>query len=221
MKKISVKRVLMSLMGVMVCGFSVGIFKLAAMGVDPFQSFMAGLNQLIPISFGLLYIIANVILLVFAIVCNRKCIGIATFINMFLVGYVTEFSYGLLQKLIVNPGIAVRILCLVIAVVIMCFGSAFYMTADLGVSTYDAVAITIAYKWKKGRFKYDRIITDVICVILGILLHLLGGGALGGIPAFVGAGTIVTAFFMGPLIDFFNERCAKPFLGRQDVNTGA
>ena len=37
------KRIAMSLFGVIICAVSVGIFKIAALGVDPFQSFMAGL----------------------------------------------------------------------------------------------------------------------------------------------------------------------------------
>ena len=45
------KRVFMSLFGVIICAISVGIFKIAALGVDPFQSFMAGLDALVPIGF--------------------------------------------------------------------------------------------------------------------------------------------------------------------------
>ncbi|SDZ88740.1 hypothetical protein SAMN02745687_00961, partial [Lachnospiraceae bacterium NK3A20] len=43
------RRIAMSLCGVIICAVSVGIFKIAALGVDPFQSLMAGLDQLIPI----------------------------------------------------------------------------------------------------------------------------------------------------------------------------
>ena len=41
------KRIFMCVIGVMVCAVSVGFFKLAAFGVDPFQSFMSGADQLI------------------------------------------------------------------------------------------------------------------------------------------------------------------------------
>jgi uncharacterized membrane protein YczE len=51
----------MSLFGVIICAISVGIFKIAALGVDPFQSLMAGLDKLIPIPFGTLYVIVNVL----------------------------------------------------------------------------------------------------------------------------------------------------------------
>ena len=73
----------MSLFGVIICAISVGIFKIAALGVDPFQSLMSGLDKLIPISFGTLYVIVNAVLLLFSLFADRHYIGIATFINLF------------------------------------------------------------------------------------------------------------------------------------------
>lgn len=213
-KKNLAKRIFMSLFGVVICAISVGVFKIAALGVDPFQSFMAGLDKLIPLDFGLLYIIVNALLLIFALVFDRHYIGIATFINLFLLGYITQFSYQFLQTVIVEPSIFVRAACLVAGVVVICFGSAFYMTADLGVSTYDAVALIIVNTWKKGKFQYVRIFTDIVCVILGAALFVLGGGKISAIPTIAGIGTIITAFFMGPLIEFFNVHVARPLLAK-------
>lgn len=212
------KRILMSLFGVIICAISVGIFKIAALGVDPFQSFMAGLDALIPIGFGTLYVIANAVLLLFALIFDKHYIGIATFINLFLLGYITQFTYESLQKVIIEPSMVVRLICLVTGVVIICFGSAFYMTADLGVSTYDAVALIICNTWKKGKFQYVRIITDLVCVILGAVLFLLSGGEVSKIPTIVGVGTIITAFFMGPLIELFNVHIARPILADKSEN---
>ena len=213
-KKNLAKRIFMSLFGVIICAISVGVFKIAALGVDPFQSFMAGLDKLVPLDFGLLYIIVNALLLIFALVFDRHYIGIATFINLFLLGYITQFSYQFLQTVIVEPSIFVRAACLVVGVVVICFGSAFYMTADLGVSTYDAVALIIVNTWKKGKFQYVRIFTDIVCVILGAALFVLGGGKISAIQTIAGIGTIITAFFMGPLIEFFNVHVARPLLAK-------
>ncbi len=210
--KILARRIGMSLCGVIICAVAVGFFKMAAFGVDPFQSLMSGLDQLIPIPFGTLYVIVNGVLLVFSLVFNRHSIGIATFINLFLLGYITQFSLETLQGWFPAPGIWLRILFLVIGIGVICVGSALYMTADLGVSTYDAVAITMSGKWKWGRFRYIRIATDLVCVALGIAAFLAGGGSWSRVPEFVGAGTIITAFFMGPLIEFFNARIARPLL---------
>ena len=208
------KRIMMSVIGVLVCAVSVGFFKLAAFGVDPFQSFMSGMDQLIPIEFGTLYVIVNICLLVFALAFDRHYIGIATFVNLFLLGYVVQFSYDTLQVIFPAPSMIVRIVSFVFGFVMLCFSSSIYMTADLGVSTYDAVALIMANTWKIGKFKYIRICTDVVCVVVGIALFLLGGGEMAMIPTFVGVGTILTAFFMGPLIDFFNRKFAIPFLNR-------
>lgn len=206
------KRIVMSVLGVLIGGVSVAIFKTAAFGVDPFQTLMAGLDKMIPISFGTLYVITNVVLLSFALIFDRHYINLATFINLFLLGYVTQFTYGFLQKLLPNPSIIIRAICLIAGIVIICIGSALYMTADLGVSTYDAVALIISNTWKKGQFKYIRIATDLVCVILGTVLFVLAGGLIKDIPTIAGVGTIITAFFMGPLIEFFNEKIARPIL---------
>lgn len=210
--KNSKKRLFMTLFGVIICAISVGIFKIAALGVDPFQSFMAGLDAAVPLDFGLLYIMANAVLLLFSLIFDRHFIGIATFINLFLLGYITQFTYDFLQTIFVNPSMVTRVICLVVGVVIICFGSAFYMTADLGVSTYDAVALIISGTWEKGKFQYVRIITDLVCVALGVGLFLLAGGSVSMIPTIAGVGTIITAFFMGPLIEFFNVHVARPIL---------
>lgn len=206
------RRILMSFFGVMMGAIAVAFFKLAAFGVDPFQSLMSGLDQLIPIQFGTLYVIVNVVLLTFSVIVDRHNIGIATFINLTLLGYVTQFTLDYLHKIFVDPSMVVRVISMLVGIVVICIGSALYMTADLGVSTYDAIAIVMANKWKLGKFKYIRICTDLVCIVLGIITFLIGGGLAKDILTFVSVGTIITAFFMGPLIEFFNEKIARPLL---------
>lgn len=208
------KRIFMSLFGVLVSGVCVGFMKVAAFGVDPFQVLVAGLDRTIPIQFGTLYVLINVVLLLFSLVADRHNIGLATFINLFLLGYVVDFTRNTLSALFPAPGMVLRVGFMIFGIVALCIGSALYMTADLGVSTYDAVAIVMSRKWKWGQFKYVRICTDLVCVLLGGLLIYLGSGSFGEIVASIGVGTIVTAFFMGPLIEFFNEKIARPMLGQ-------
>jgi uncharacterized membrane protein YczE len=208
------KRLLMTLSGVLICGISVGMFKRAAFGVDPFQSFMSGLDALIPISFGTLYVIVNVILLTFSFFADRHYIGIATLINLSLFGYITQYVLDFLLQAFPELSITARILMLIVAIIIICFGSSLYFVADLGVSTYDAIALILSEKWHIAKFKYCRIVTDFICVALGIGLYLLAGGAVSSIMEITGVATIITAFFMGPLIEFFNTRVSRPFLNR-------
>ena len=214
MKDRLTRRIGMSALGVVICGVSVGMFKHAALGVDPFQALMSGLDAVIPIRFGTLYVLVNLLLLLFALVFDRHKIGLATLINLFLLGYIAEFSQKCVFALLPDPSLPVRFVLLGAAIVIMCMASAFYFTADLGVSTYDALSLIWSERQKKLPFFACRVISDLVCVGLGVLLCRLAGFTPVEITREVGIGTVVTAFFMGPLIEFFNRTVARPFLNR-------
>lgn len=195
------KRVFMALIGVSLCGFSVGLFKMSLFGTDPFQCFVGGIyNYMNFISFGTLYTLINLLMLICIFILERHYIGIATFINIFGIGYIVELTTSWLNKYFGDADLMIRLILLLLGVILMCFASSLYYTADLGVSTYDAMALIIAKK-KKLKFKYVRITTDLICVLIGFILHTI-----------IGVGTLFTALFMGPLIEFFNVYFARPFL---------
>ena len=202
------KRLLMTLTGVLVCSFSVGMFKLAAFGVDPFQCFAQGSHLLVSdqLQYGTYYLGISLVMLAGVWLWDKHYVGLATFINMFFTGYVVDYSYRLLVLWFPEVTLMQRALLLVAAVVIMCLGSALYYTADLGVSVYDAISLILAKRRIKLRgavipFKWIRVFSDLVCVGLGSLF--------GKMP---GVGTLITAFFMGPLISFFNHSVAEPLL---------
>lgn len=210
--KLMKKRIIMCVVGVMICGISVGFFKYAALGVDPFQSFMSGLDALIPIEFGTLYVIANICLLTFSLIADRHYIGLATIINLTLLGYVAQYTLELLQLMLGDTTLAIHVVCMIIGILLSCFSASLYFVADLGVSTYDAIALIITETWKIGEFKYVRIISDFTCVAVGTILYFVATKGFDGLTTIVGIGTIITAFFMGPLIDVFSEKISKPML---------
>ena len=213
-RKLLIRRILMSVIGVLICGVSVGFFKRSEYGVDPFQSLMSGLNAVIPINFGTLYVIVCAVLIIFSLLFGRHYLGIATLVNLFLLGYVADFSLKVLTKIFPEAGPVLRGVLLVIGIVALCLSSAFYFSADLGVSVYDAVSLIVTEVWHKGVFKYNRIISDTICVAAGAALLWIGSGSVKVIFQNIGIGTIVTMFFMGPLITFFNVHVAQPMLGK-------
>lgn len=200
------RRALMTLFGVLICAFSVGLFSHSGMGVDPFQVFAQSLGARVEewtgLDYGTFYMILNLLMLVGIFFWNRRKIGLGTVMNIFLVGYIASASEALMKLLFPDPSLPARLALLAVGVVVMCFGSAFYFVGDLGVSTYDAVALTLAERTKQQWFKYIRIATDLICVAAGWLI--------GGKEDIIGAGTIITAFFMGPLIAFFRRTVAEP-----------
>ena len=208
------KRILMTTIGVLISAISVGFFKIAAFGVDPFQCLVAGINTVIPIPFGILYMLLNIFLLIFDFFADKSYIGIATFINLFLFGYMVQFSYTILQLLFPVASFPLRIGFLIIGVVFMSFASSLYYTSNLGVSTYDAVPLIISNKWKLIKFQYYKIICDLCCIAIGVFCHAISQGNFSKISSIAGIGTVITAFFMGPLIEFFNVHISRPWLNK-------
>jgi uncharacterized membrane protein YczE len=188
----------MTLGGVSVCGFSVGMFNFSSFGMDPFQVLAHGISYHVPIGFGTLYMIINLVMLGGVFLFDRAKIGLGTFINIFLLGYVVEYSSWMFKTYVPSNDLWVRVVFLGVGILILCIGASLYFVGDLGVSTYDAIALTLSER-TPIKFQYLRIGTDLVCTISGFLFG-----------AVVGVGTLVTVFFMGPLIAYFRRRLAIP-----------
>jgi len=207
-----IRRIWMTVFGVLVMGMSVGLFSLSGLGMDPFQILAHGIWRHTFLSFGSCYTIICIVMLVIVLVLDRSKIGLGTLINLFLVGYVADFSESLFASLIPSRSLGVRLVLLLAALLIMCFSSAFYFTADLGVSVYDALSLTASERTPIP-FQACRITSDLLCVIIGGLLCYLSDHDLtasGALLSTAGIGTIITAFFMGPFIAFFRRTITDP-----------
>ena len=192
------RRILMTVCGISLNGIAVGMFNFSDFGMDPFQVFAHGLWSLVSIGFGTFYMMLNLVLLAGMFFMDRGKIGPGTFINLFLLGYVAEFSGWVWDTLFPRPGLALKCIFLVTGILLISLAAALYFTADLGVSTYDVIALYLDDR-TRFPFQYLRIATDIICVVIGFSLH-----------ATVGIGTLVTAFFMGPVIAFFRKYVSEP-----------
>ena len=208
---VMIKRIIMSISGVVLCGLSVGMFKHAAFGVDPFQALMSGLDAVIPIRFGTLYVIVNVLLLSFPLLVDRRKIGLATFINLFLLGYVVEFSQSLCAQLFPALGLAGRAILLAAALVPLALASSLLH----GGSGRIHLALVWSERQSRIAFPLCRILTDSACVLAGGALCLLSGMSFPQLFGSIGIATVITAFFMGPLIEFFNKTVSRPLLGAE------
>ena len=202
------RRIVMAALGILLTGISIGFFKRALFGVDPYQCYVNGLANVIPIRYGTLYALVNLLQLIVVFFLNKRYIGISTLMNLFLLGYIVEFSESVLTGLFGDAALGLRIVFLLIGIVVTCVAAALYYSADLGVSTYDAIPLHIAAREPKLfgcalPFKAVRIIADLICTAIGVAL-----GARAGL------GTVVTALFMGPLITFFRRTISDPLVNK-------
>lgn len=205
-KQYLARRIIMTTFGTLLCGVSVGLFRNSAFGVDPFQCFCGGIANIVPLDFGTLYLLINIALMVFMFFFYRRSIGIYTFVNMFLLGYMIDFSDKVIASLIVSPSVLARFVLLVSALVLVSIASGFIFSSDLGVSTYDWLAFFLSKKCRKIPFKYARVVTDLVCCAVGLILGVVPGIA-----------TVFTALCMGPFIAFFRKHLTDPMVPALNV----
>ena len=192
------RRCVMTVAGVMLSGFSVGMFNASAFGMDPFQVFAHGVWEHVPIGFGTFYMLLNLAMLIGVFLIDKTKIGLGTFINIFLLGYMVDFSTWIWNRQVFTGTLIARGLLLAVGILLLCLASSLYFVGDLGVSTYDAIALCISER-KKWRFFIVRVVCDLICSLTGF--------ALGAV---LGLGTLVSAFGMGPMISYFNVHISEP-----------
>ena len=202
------KRILMMLIGNVILGTGAGMLRAADFGVDPYQCFVLGIDKALKLGYGTTFVIVNAVFLVLMLILARKMLNVGTLVNMFFLGYIIDFSYSMCMKISSSPSFFVRVVYFIVSIILITFSSAVIYTADMGVSTYDWIALKTAEVQKKVSFKWCRVGTDLICVIIGLVFSIIPG-----------IGTIVTAFLLGPLVSFFRTYCSEPFLYGRNKET--
>lgn len=137
-------RILFVIIGVLLIGIAIGMLRLSAFGSDPFTVMNLGFSGLLSWQFGTWQLLVNCVLFLFMLRKARDLIGFGTVFNMVCVGYIADALVWLYHKGFGEAvSLAFRIVLLIIAVGLFCFGVAFYMRGDMGISPYDAVGYLI------------------------------------------------------------------------------
>lgn len=192
------RKLIVAMLGLMICGVGVGIFLYSGLGVDPASVFELGIAKVFHITYGTASAAINVVILAIVFFLDRSYINIASILAIFGIGYtadLTNFVLGLFLK--GEQHIGVRIVMIVIGLLIMSTGIAAYIRADLGVGAIDLISEIISNKLKLS-YRGVRIGADITFVIVGFLL----GGA-------VGIGTVLAAFMTGPSVQFLRPYVYK------------
>lgn len=206
-----IRRCVMMLVGILFISICVGSYRLSGFGVDAFTCMNLGISGAVNMMFGTWQLIINIVILIVVFFTVRKCIGAGTIVNMICVGYGADFICWIVNDVLkIEMILPLRIAALLLGCVFAGLGVAFYMVAEMGIAPYDSVALIIEKITKKKiSFQYARVLSDVTCVIIGVVFCLISGGDLWMI---VGIGTIINAFFNGPLIQFFKTHVTSRFL---------
>ncbi|SKC76564.1 YczE/YyaS/YitT family protein [Maledivibacter halophilus] len=182
------KRLLTVFIGVYFIGLGIAIEIKGNLGINALTLFCEGLGKKINVSLGTASIMLLTIIPLILFFIDKRRIGIGTFVNGIVTGFLIDFHSRLFSYFTVDS-ILIRFILMLSGVIITGIGIGIYINAQLGEAGIDAIMVLLADRLKT-QIKYVRIVIDIVLVILGFLM----GGSLG-------ISTFVSMVLYGVVID--------------------
>ncbi len=179
------------MVGLVLFGFGLALMVIAELGLSPWDVFHQGISERTGIPIGRVVIITGLLLLV-AWIPLREKIGIGTIANAIVIGVTLDLALLVLPESL--DLLAARWLAMLTGILIVAVGSGLYIGAGLGPGPRDGLMTGL------GRITGYPIGLVRAVLEIGVLIV---GWLLGGT---IGAGTLVFAFGIGPLVQFFLSR---------------
>ena len=196
---------IMMILGIMLIGFSVAIFRLIAFGTDPYSAMNLGFTNIFPLSYGTMQLAVNLVLLLFQLRFAKKTMGVGSFINLILLAYMSDYFLYVLKTVPINYELLeIRILLLLISLIFLTFAISLYTISDLGIAPYDCLSVFMSEKWSI-KYHWCRIMTDSTCIAIAFLLD-----------SEIGIITLFLALCTGPFVSYFNKNVSIPLRLRYD-----
>ncbi|SDU52742.1 membrane protein YczE [Jiangella alkaliphila] len=170
--------------GLLLYGFSMALLIEAGLGLDPWDVLHQGIAERTGLTIGTVVIVVGVLVLLLWIPLRQKP-GVGTIANALLIGLAADASIWLLPA---PEPLAVRIVFMVSGVMLNAVATAAYIGARLGPGPRDGLMTGLVRRTGRS----VRLVRTSIEVVVLATGWLLGGT--------VGAGTVVYALSIGPLV---------------------
>lgn len=181
------RRLFQLFIGLTLYGASMALMLRAALGLDPWDVFHQGLSTQVGLSIGKVINLVGLAVLLLWIPLKQRP-GVGTVANVILIGTAMDLTLSVLPPI---EGLAWQVAALLVSVGLNGVAGALYIGAGLGPGPRDGLMTGLA-----GRTGWS-----LRLVRTGIELTVLAlGWVLGGT---VGIGTLLYAFTIGPLVQFF------------------
>lgn len=191
---VTFRRVAGMLVGIVIISLGVALFKFAHLGNDPFNALNIRSAELAGLTLGVQNLIYNAVFFTMQMIWGRRYVGFGIVANAVCCGFIITFFYDFLTAHFAQAAtLPAQLPWVAAAVVCTSLGISLHQTSDLGVAPYDYLALGLRDHTPLPYF-CCRLFTDTLCALLAFLL----GGLLG-------LGTLICAFCLGPLIQFFQH----------------
>lgn len=200
-QKISLRRILGMIAGVVIIGVGIAVFKFSHLGNDSISALNLRIAELSGLPFSIENVLMNLCLFVPQLIWGRRYIGLGTIINSFCIGFIVTFTSDVMTAAFGTANtLPVQLFWVAVGVLVVAFGCSLYQTADLGVAPYDALSLMMADRLPVPYFGC-RVFTDALCAVIAFVL--------GGL---IGLGTLICAFGLGPFVQFFTKHFSEKVL---------
>ena len=187
--KNDLKKLPVLFIGFIFLSFGIVLTKRSDLGMDAWGIFHQGLSVKLGISFGLIIIYFGLIVLVLSVLFLKTKIGIATILNVLIVGLIINFFDNLITYI---PDTTLeKVLVIVVGLVTLSFGRSLYISSRLGAGPRDGIFVGLS-RITKIDVKYVKPAIEFTVLIIGVLL----GGTFG-------FGTIFLIITSGYLVQYF------------------
>ena len=190
------KRILIIIVGSIIAAYGITLALYAGFGGATLAVLWQGISQTFHISIGMASFIVAIVMILFAVIYDRKQIHIGTVLYQIVYSFCVDLFANLH---IYSRYMWINFFIMLVGVILFAAGTGLYASSSLGRGSYEAVTFALTEK-NNWQVKIVRMILDVIMVVTGVLL----GGSFG-------VCTIVTIIVSGPVIQFVNSGSKKLF----------
>ncbi|MEZ5100781.1 MAG: hypothetical protein R3C15_13480 [Thermoleophilia bacterium] len=179
------------LLGCLFFGVGIAFLVLADLGLPPWDVLHQGLDEKLPLSYGVVTIVVSAVVLL-VVIALREPIGWGTVINVVVIGFVIDGVFAVVD----TPGsLGLRVLLMLAGTVLIAIGSGLYLGTRLGPGPRDGLMTALH---RRGvAIWLGRSVIEGTVFVVGIVL----GGT-------IGIGTVWYLVSIGPLVQLAMRRLA-------------
>ena len=129
-QKITLRRILGMIAGVVIIGIGIAVFKFSRLGNDSISALNLRLAELVGLPFSIENVLMNLCLFVPQLLWGRRYIGLGTIINSFCIGFIVTFTGDAMTSVFGSADtLPVQLLWVAVAVLVIALGCSLYQPA--------------------------------------------------------------------------------------------